>query len=131
MLWLIQKHLVLQVNGNDVRTASHRHVVSLIRKTGHNLILKVISVDKKGNATNEKPPGITRSNSLPSGMAPVVNGTSSHDGPNKEKKPPPIPSRAPTTSLSMRPKTERHSISGKSCDWCPMGNSTFKQRYLT
>ena len=41
----------------------------------------------------------------------IVNGTGHVDG-TADKKPPPIPSRAPSTSLSSRPKADRTSVAG-------------------
>ena len=120
-----------QVNGNDVKTASHRHVVSLIRKTGATLVMKLISIDNGEHfakpasppanqnqgvpASVMQPPSVTPGN-ITSGNQDkqsnvIVNGTSHVDGPG-EKKPPPIPSRAPTTSLSSRPKSEKQSVTG-------------------
>ena len=97
-------------------------MVSLIRKTGPSLIMKVISLDNGKNST-----GVARgSNFSESGSSenllgervpPVVNGTAGGvDGIQKEKKPPVPPSRAPTTSLS-RPKSVRPLIAGESSTW--------------
>ena len=102
-----------QVNGNDVKTASHRHVVSLIRKTGQSLVMKLISIDN-GEHFQKPSNNVVKAPASPNQDKPdavIVNGTSHVDG-NVEKKPPPIPSRAPTTSLTSRTKSERISVTG-------------------
>lgn len=89
--------------------------------------MKVISIDKgeqadKENEIKTKPSGVPRSND-PAVVRPhedhekhnplVMNGTTS-GGSVRERKgsKPPVPSRAPTTSLS-RPKSSRSSVAGK------------------
>lgn len=92
--------------------------------------MKLISVDD-GEHFNKAAQSGSPSEMLPPSMPPpapstnkdkrsgvIVNGTGHVDG-TADKRPPPIPSRAPTTSLSSRPKDARMSVTGM--DTCEQG----------
>ncbi|XP_068711319.1 SH3 and multiple ankyrin repeat domains protein 2-like [Montipora foliosa] len=73
---------ILEVNGEDVTTATHGHVVDLIKKSGNSVTLKVITAKSK---------------------KPSVNGTDHTDGRVQTpfKLPPPPPDRDPSTTLTL------------------------------
>ena len=79
--------------------------------------MKVISLDNSKDSTgNNFSKSGSSENLLGERVPPVMNGTAGGvDGIQKEKKPP-VPSRAPTTSLT-RPKSVRPQIAGESSTW--------------
>ena len=87
-------------------------------RTANNVAKPVPSDSPPANKTSPSevipssmpPPAAPKSGNGPSTNV-IVNGNGHVDG-STDKKPPPIPSRAPTTSLSSRPQAARTSITG-------------------
>lgn len=72
---------ILEVNGEDVTAATHGHVVELIKKSGNSVALTVITARSKKAS---------------------VSGSDNTDGPPPSShRPPPLPERDPSTTLTL------------------------------
>uniref|UniRef100_A0A914LRZ1 Uncharacterized protein n=1 Tax=Meloidogyne incognita TaxID=6306 RepID=A0A914LRZ1_MELIC len=152
---------LLEINGVDVRAASHEQVVELIHQCGDTITLKVVTIDvdllareqQLQNTQHLQQQIYTSSSGINyatvgrrNHSVPRLNGSSTTENPaNLPPPPPPPPQRDPSTTLSFGRRSfaasqftaavDVHNYSPNNstlpCDVLPNSSVTFPQQQLT